>query len=69
MPGPVLNLTYSVAHLSRQGWGENILPGLRGTAWKEKVASIERLNQGVMSGEVNSYSAPVCGRIWPPVPI
>ncbi|CAM9795466.1 unnamed protein product [Ectocarpus sp. 6 AP-2014] len=32
-----------------EGWGDSILPGLRGTAWKEKVASIERITQGVQS--------------------
>lgn len=39
----------------RQGWGESILSGLRGTAWKEKVASIERITQGVLSGEVGVW--------------
>ncbi|CAN0554581.1 unnamed protein product, partial [Ectocarpus sp. 12 AP-2014] len=32
-----------------EGWEETILPGLRGTAWKEKVTSIERITQGVQS--------------------
>lgn len=34
-----------------QGWGESVVPGLRGTAWKQKVASIECLGQGATSGE------------------
>lgn len=45
-------LTRSVAYMPPQGWGESVLPGLRGTAWKEKVASTERMVQGVLSGEV-----------------
>ncbi|CAM9413692.1 unnamed protein product [Ectocarpus fasciculatus] len=41
-----------------EGWGESILPGLRGTAWKEKVASIERITQGVLS-DPGSFLTPV----------
>lgn len=55
MPGHV-SLTSFGEHLSPQGWGETILPGLRGTAWKAKVASIEQLNQGVMSGEADNMA-------------
>ena len=33
-----------------KGWGDSIVPGLRGAAWKEKVASIEGISQGVQSG-------------------
>lgn len=36
---------------SHQGWGESVVPGLRGTAWKQKVASIECLGQGATSGK------------------
>lgn len=63
--GPVIPMPF-VSHLFSQGWGESILPGLRGTAWKEKVASIERLNQGVMSGERLLLSG--SGSSWPSFP-
>lgn len=33
-----------------KGWGDSIVAGLRGAAWKEKVASIEGIGQGVQSG-------------------
>ena len=40
---------------SHQGWGESVVPGLRGTAWKQKVASIECIGQGATSGKSGPY--------------
>lgn len=47
-----------------KGWGENIVPGLRGAAWKAKVESIEGISQGVQSGTVIHPGHLVTGTSW-----
>lgn len=49
------------AYTSTQGWEGTILLGLRGAAWKEKVASIESITQAVLSGEATGMH--LCGSI------
>lgn len=44
-------LNIFLRHAVSQGWGGSVVPGLRGTAWKEKVASIGLICQAVQSGK------------------